>query len=142
LNETGNDFAQVSRTDNFFLFGGDTMSTIPRLNPSLVVASAVMTLAVLATPVLAAGNKHVSEAVAHAKEAVSHGKQGHADALAKHAEAALKQAEMARKDLKNNPHIDESIKGLEDAILQAKEGHAEKGTAAAEGALVHLAEVK
>lgn len=59
------------------------MSKAYLLKPTLFIASVVMTMGFLTAPAMAAGNKHVSEAVAHAKEAVSHDKQGHADALAK-----------------------------------------------------------
>lgn len=49
--------------------------------------SGAIVLSAMVTMAMAAGNKHVAEALEHAKEAVSHGKQGHADALAKHADA-------------------------------------------------------
>ena len=64
-----------------------------------LVLSAVtgfLSLSLVAAVALAAGNKHVAEAVEHANEAVEHGKQGHADVLVKHAEVALKHAEMAQ----------------------------------------------
>ena len=49
-----------------------------------LVLSAVtgfLSLSLVAAVALAAGNKHVAEAVEHANEAVEHGKQGHADVL-------------------------------------------------------------
>ena len=62
-----------------------------KLAVSLFLCGAIV-LGAMVTMAMAAGNKHVAEALEHAKEAVSHGKQGHADALAKHADAALKHA--------------------------------------------------
>lgn len=81
----------------------------------------------MGTIAMAAGNKHVAEALEHAKEAASHGKQGHADALAKHADAALKHAGMAKKDLKDNSNLDEGIARLEDTLLQAGQGMSRRG---------------
>lgn len=104
--------------------------------------SGAIVLSAMVTMAMAAGNKHVAEALEHAKEAVSHGKQGHADALAKHADAALKHAGMAKKDLKDDSNLDEAIARLEDALLQAGQENVKKGTEAAEMAVIQLAEVK
>jgi hypothetical protein len=119
------------------------MKQIPNMKLAVSISlSGAIVLGAMVTMAMAAGNKHVAEALEHAKEAVSHGKQGHADALTKHADAALKHATMAKKDLKDNSDLDQGIDRLEDTLLQAGQGNVEKGTAAAEMAVINLAEVK
>src|SRR5690349_22187749 len=79
------------------------------------VVTGLLSVSLQSSVALAAGNKHVAEAIEHAKEAIEHGKKGHADVLVKHAEVALKHAEAAQKDMKDNPHVAEGVKGLKDA---------------------------
>ncbi len=119
------------------------MKKMPNMRIAIsIFLSGVIGLGTVVTMAMAAGNKHVAEALQHAKEALSEGKQGHKDGLVKHADAALKHATMAKKDLRGNSNLDQGIDRLEDTLLQTGQGNIQKGTEAVEMAIIHLAEVK
>lgn len=104
----------------------------------IAFAAALISMPFAVPDVLAAMNKHVSEAIEHAKGA---SKEKDAKAVVKHAEEALKHAQAAQKDVKS-PHLDEGVNQLKEAVEHGKAGHADIAAKAADSAVMHLSEVK